>query len=77
MWQKLEWEWKEKEQGIALFALNVPLHECDILDNLIGRLHTNFQISATPTSTSTLKVKVEVDKFFEKIRTFFLRVAEI
>ena len=23
-------------------ALNVPLHGCDLLDNHIGRLHTNF-----------------------------------
>ena len=37
----------EKGKGIALFALNVPLHGCDLLDNRIGRLHTNFQISAT------------------------------
>ena len=45
-WQK--WEWKEKGNGIALFALNVPLHGCNLLDtNRIERLHTNFQISAT------------------------------
>ena len=43
-WQKLEWEWewKEKGKGIALFALNVHLHGCDLLDNHIGRLHNNF-----------------------------------
>ena len=74
-------KWKEKGKGIVLFALNVPLNGCDLLDNRIGRLLTNFQISATlskkvliflqivSNSTLTLKIEVEVDKFFEKIRT--------
>ena len=82
-WQKSEWKWKEKGKGIALFALNVPLNECDLLDNRIGRLLTNFQISATlskkvlifpPNCIHThfnFKSEVEVDTFFEKIRTFF------
>ena len=65
------------------------MHECDLLDNRIGRLHTNYQISATlskkvlifsqivSTSTLTLKVEVEAAKTFEKIRTILLRVAKI
>ena len=57
-WQKLEWEWKEKGKGIAFFALNVQLHGCDLLDNRIGRQHTNFQISVT------LSKKVQIFKKF-------------
>ena len=52
-WQKSEWKWKEKGKGIALFALNVHSHGCDLLDNRIGRLHTNFQISATLSKKSS------------------------
>ena len=40
-------QWKEKGKRIALVALNVPLSGCDLLDNRIGRLLTNFQMSAT------------------------------
>ena len=80
MWQKSEWIWKEKGT-IVRFALNVPLHGRDLLDNRIGSLLTNFQLLSVKkvlifpqivsTSTLTLKMEVEVDKFFEKIRTFF------
>ena len=76
-------------EGYSFFVLNIPLNRCDILDNCIGRLFTNFQISANlskkvrifpqivSTSTLTLKVEMKVDTFFEKIRTFLLRVAEL
>ena len=70
--QKSEWECEWKEKGIALFALNVSLLGCDLLDNRIGRLHTNFYISPTlskkvlifPQIVSTSTLKVEVDNFF-------------
>ena len=70
-------------EGYSFFALNVPLHGRDLLDNYIGRLHTNFQMSATlskkvliffsinlSTPTSTFKVEVEVDTIWGKIRNF-------
>ena len=54
---------------------------------LIGRLLTNFQISATLSKKVLsffpncihfhFNLEVEVDNFFEKIRTFLLRVADI
>ena len=77
-------------EGYRSFCLNVSLHGCDLLDNRIGRLHTNFQITATlskkvlifskilSTFTFKVEVEVEVDTIWGKIRTFLLRVvAEI
>ena len=46
------WEWIELKvegegEGYSFFCFKCTLHGSDLLDNRIGRLHTNFQISAT------------------------------
>ena len=58
-------------EGYSSFCIKCPLYGCDLLDNRISRLHTNFQVSATLSK----KVGVEVDKIWGK-RTFLLRIAE-
>ena len=81
----LSWEWivlKVEMEGYSSFCITCSLYGCDILDNRIGRLHTNFQVSATLSkkvlffflqilSTSTFKVGVEVDKICGINQNFF------
>ena len=72
---------KEKAEGYSYFCITCSLYGCDLLDNCIGRLHTNFQVSATLSkkvlifshnfSTSTPTLKVEVDNIWGKNQIFF------
>ena len=48
----LSWEWialkvEGEGEGYSWFCLKCSLYGCDFLDNRIGRLHTNFQVSVT------------------------------
>ena len=48
----LSWEWiglkvEVEGEGYSYFCIKYSLYGCDLLDNRIGRLHTNFQVSAT------------------------------
>ena len=54
-------------EGYSFFALNVPSHGCDLIDNRIGRLHTNFHVSATLSK----KVLIFPQKFKYQISLMF------
>ena len=45
-WAKIGVEGEVEGEGYSSIALNVTLYGCDLLDNRIGSLHTNFQILA-------------------------------
>ena len=87
----LSWEWiglkvEREGEGYSSFCLKCFLTWCDILDNRIGRLHTNFEVSTTLSkkvlifsqilSTSTFKVELKWKwiQFGEKIRTFLMKI---
>ena len=51
---KVEGEVEREVEGYSYFCLKCSLYGCDLLDNRIGRLHTNFQVSATLSKKSEL-----------------------